>query len=109
MERPYKLYIGAVQEIPASVLYSYYNADEEYILIYTQEKVGNSFVLVDDTMLSEMSRQEKAWFLACKAKINAEKMRDNIDEYTDILSQFCDFLEAELKKESEKTDETGGT
>lgn len=102
MEKPFKLYIGAVQEIPPGVKYSYYNADDEYLLIYTSEKVGDSFVLVNETMFTEMTKQEKAWFMACKAEINALKMKENVDEYTDLLWQFADFLEKELEKEAKK-------
>ena len=101
----YCLYIGKIQNIPEEAKYTYYNSDNQYILLFMDKKpkIGD-FRLVPAKLHKDLTTEEKKWLTSIKLLINAEYIRQNSDKFGKVLEQFADELEKQLKIEKEKAD-----
>ena len=101
----YELYVGKLQNVPSEIKYSFYNADNEYILIYTDKKpTDGDFRIVPTDLLDQLSPSEKNWLGSVKLAINTEYIKQNSDKFRDILNDYAVELEKQLKIEKEKVD-----
>lgn len=102
------LYIGNIQKTPPDVKYSFCDAKKNYMLIYSDGAPDGEFYPVPDLMMNgdfgkKLTPEERAWLFCTKAKINADFIKKNAQDYAEALNAFADALEEELKKESEKS------
>lgn len=97
--KSYKLYYGALQSLPDTVKYSYYEPKKRRVLIYSDRK-HKGFYKVTPKIASDLTADERRWLIKTKSKINIEYMRENEDVIVPVLQEFLDKLEQELKTEA---------
>ena len=101
----YKLYAGKLQNIPSDIKYSFYNSENQYILLYTDKKpIEGDFREVPKELLKELTPAENSWIASAKLAINAQYVKENSAKFTEALNEFADELEKQLKIEKENVD-----
>lgn len=99
----YKLYAVRLSEIAHNQLREFeYSlcANNSYALIYTDKELRKPYCVVDTSI--PLLAEESQWLAETKTKVNLKVMKKNENEYTEMLSNFCDAFEKELKKEKRK-------
>lgn len=99
----YRLYIGAYRQTEEP--YTHYEG--QYLLIFADKKPIGDFREVPPARECNLTKSEKRWLMNCKLAVNAKAVKTNETEYAAFLSEFCDRLEQELKKEERKAKENG--
>lgn len=105
MEKQYKLYAGRTLQVPSGVEFSLVPicANGRYMLVYTDKKLDVPFKEIDENI--KLEQEERAWLTGCKLQINARAMKQNEQEYAEMLNSFCDKLEEELEVEKHRKEE----
>lgn len=94
-EQPnYNLYASRNLKLPEGVDFSLIPTHNRYILILTDKTPPDGFTLVPES--TPLTDEEKAWKSECLRK------NEHADEYTELLTDFCNSLEQALKTEQEK-------
>ncbi len=75
-------------------------SNSTYALIFTDKQLKEPYCVVDSSI--PLLPEESQWLLDVKTAINTKTMKNNENEYTEILSNFCNAFEKELKKEKRK-------
>lgn len=99
----YKLYAVRLSEIAHNQLREFeYSlcANNSYALIYTEKELDKPYCIVDSSI--PLLPEESQWLLDVKTAINTKTMQKNENEYREMLSNFCNTFEKELKKEKRK-------
>lgn len=99
----YQLYAVRLSEITHGKLKEFeYSlcANNSYALIYTEKELDMPYCIVDASI--PLLNEESQWLAETKAKVNLKVMQKNENEYTEMLSNFCNAFEKELKKEKRK-------
>lgn len=99
----YQLYAVRLSEITQNNLQEFeYSlcANNSYALIYTEKELDKPYCIVDASI--PLLTEETQWLADTKAKVNLKVMQKNKNEYTEMLSNFCNAFEKELKKEKRK-------
>ena len=100
----YKLYATKTGEIPEGVEFSLRPCNTDYLLVFTDKELKKPFVEIPPE--TELTEQEQAFVTRSKAIINKRALEAHKEEYTEVLNGFLDSLEAELKAEKKKTEES---
>lgn len=54
-----------------------------------------------------LKADELAWLRKCKLAVNTQAMKENAEQYVDILTNFADLLDKELEKQVEMESKQG--
>ena len=100
----YRLYATKTGEIPEGVEFSLRPYNVTYLLVFTDKELKKPFVEIPPE--TELTEQEQAFVTRSKAIINKRALEAHKEEYTEVLNGFLDSLEAELKAEKKKTEES---
>lgn len=99
----YKLYIGAITELPKEIKFTYYSSTDGYMLAYHNGKVADMQEIPSKNE-HKLSNSAREWLRICKLAVNCQAMAENTQKYTSLLSNFLNVLEdclVEAKKEKE--------
>lgn len=102
-KQEYKLFAGKLKNLPDGERFSYYGWQSTYALVFSPKDEIKGFVEVNDAMIHELKKDEKDWLLKCKLTVNSEYIAKNSKEYSEMLSEYADILEKELKEVAEKS------
>lgn len=100
--KEYKLYVGKFQFISDDIQYFYVGSHGRYMLVYDIKKPEGKFIELPNELVKDLTQEEKDWLLCCKFEINTEFMKKNKEQSFEILENFIDKFEKELKKEKNK-------
>lgn len=99
----YKLYAVRLSAINQDDLQEFkYSlcSNSTYALIFTDKQLKEPYCVVDSSI--PLLPEESQWLLDVKTAINTKTMQKNENEYREMLSNFCNTFEKELKKEKRK-------
>lgn len=102
-----QLYIGALQDIPAGIEFSYYDSRRRYLFLLSDRKPEGKFKVVPETMYGELDPGERAWFNNACMTLNSRWVRAHEEEAADAANGFLALFEKELKKEAERAADNG--
>lgn len=100
MGNTYKLYASYSKKVPDGVEYSLIPYGCRYILCYTDKEMPDSFKVIPEN--TQLTRQEMDWLMQTKLLINARAVKEQSAEETEMLVDFLNTFEKELKKEKRK-------
>ncbi len=100
-QKKYSLYVGAVQETPHGITYSYCGGKLTRMLVYSTRKPKGAFAKLPAELYTKLTADEKAWLAQCQTAINAEYISANAEKIKVTLDELLDNLERELKRETE--------
>ena len=100
--KKYALYFGKLSELPQNTRFFYYSGDTKRLLLYTEEKPKETFVLISKEDEETLTPDEKKWLFECKRTINNEHLKECEKDRVVILNSFMDVFEEELRKEVKK-------
>ena len=103
----YQLYIGALQDIPAGIEFSYYDSRRRYLFLLSDHKPEGKFKVVPENMYGELDPGERAWFNNACMVLNSRWVRAHEEEAANAANGFLALFEKELKKEAERAAEDG--
>lgn len=111
-EKKYTLYAGRVQDIPRDVTYSFIPSHHQYLLIYSDKhpEPVEEFIVVDESLLQELTPEESAWLSKCMMQIDVQRIEKNKQDAINIVDSFLDVFEKQLLRESKQVGKkrTGG-
>lgn len=99
----YKLYAISVVDITQDTLKGFeysLRANNHYALIYTDRVLSAPYKPIQDGI--SLAKNEIQWLAECKLKINVRAMQEHEREYADLISEFCEQFDLELKVEQDK-------
>lgn len=103
----FQLYIGALQEIPGGIEFSYYDSRRRYLFLLSDRKPEGKFQVVPENMYGELDPGERAWFNNACMVLNSRWVRAHEEEAADAANGFLALFEKELKKEAERAADDG--
>lgn len=102
-DQKYHLYAIRTAALPQGALKGFeYSlvANNRYALVFTDRELTEPYKQIQDGVTLE--KNERAWLTECKLKVNANAVKENESEYSEVLNEFAIALEKELKAEQEK-------
>lgn len=95
----YRVWVGAIQDVPDGVEYYRVNPQKKYMLLYTDTfPFGDFESATDEEAERDMTAQDKAWLFHCKAEIGKKYLQEYADFYLDFFDKLINEFERELKK-----------
>lgn len=107
MDNQWTLYAGKYTPEIKKFRFSHYEPERQYVLVFTDENLGDGFIEVSDDLYRFLSAEAKKWLAAAKLIVESDFVRENQDEINDLLYEFLDAFEIELKAEEEKIKKEG--
>lgn len=100
----YKLYATKMGEIPEGVEFSLRPCNTNYLLVFTDKKLGKPFVEIPPE--TELTEQERQFVARCKFEVNKRAIKQNEESYLDFMNRICDSLEIALAEEKKNNGES---
>lgn len=95
----FQLNIGRYKELPKEK-YTFYSPESGYMLVFTDKDI-DGFIKVAEEKENRLTADERAWLRKSKTETIKSALKNNQKEYTEVLNNFLDKFEDELKKEVE--------
>ena len=98
----YRIYIGALQDVPNGIEFSYWNGKSAYMLVASEKKPGEGFKRLKESLYYELCADEQEWIFETQAVINARYIESHQADYLLFADDFIESFEKELRKEAER-------
>lgn len=96
--KKYRLYVGKYQPLDDEIEYAYFGSHHKYMLVFSERLPKGKFEELPECLLKQLTQDEKKWLYESKVEINAKYLNENKEQSIEILENFINCLERELKK-----------
>lgn len=100
MNVKYLLYIGKPQKLD-NIEFQFYSSESGYQLAFHSTPIANMQIVPLEKQ-SRLSRQEQSWLTQCKLLVNTRAIKENSQQYIELLNEFLTIAETTLREKMEK-------
>ena len=95
----YRVYKVNLNDIQHGEKYCYYKTGANYALVFTSKRIKGNRSLSEQE-IKDLRPEERDWLKKSKIKVNAEHLKKNEMQYSEMIGDFFDRLDEELRKEA---------